>query len=102
MAIRTILGVTRDLGDLRPKLSKIESILGRVRDGTKDNTERVSTLSEEIAPIEDIEGKMRAHMRGYRSRKETQKRRKLKKKKSNPAASAGSSAKRWALAKTRN
>jgi hypothetical protein len=42
-------------------------------------------------------------MRGYRSRKETQKRRKLKKKKkSNPAASAGSSAKRWALANTKN
>ena len=58
------MGFTRDLGDLRPKLSKIESILGRVRDGTKDNTERVSTLSEEIAPIEDIEGKMRAYYEG--------------------------------------
>ena len=54
MAIRTILDFTRDLGDLRPKLSKIESILARFRDGMKDNKERVGTLSKEIAPIEDL------------------------------------------------
>ena len=54
MAIRMILGFTRDLGDLRPKLSKIESILARFRDGMKDNKERVGTLSKEIAPIEDL------------------------------------------------
>ena len=54
MAIRMILGFTCDLGDLRPKLSKIESILARFRDGMKDNKERVGTLSKEIAPIEDL------------------------------------------------
>jgi hypothetical protein len=78
MAIRTILGFTRDLGDLRPKLSKIESILGRVRDGTKDNTERVSTLSEEIAPIEDIEGKMRAHYEGIQEQERNAEKKKIK------------------------
>jgi hypothetical protein len=77
MAIRTILGFTRDLGDLRPKLSKIESILGRVRDGTKDNTERVSTLSEEIAPIEDIEGKMRAHYEGIQEQERNAEKKKI-------------------------
>ena len=71
------MGFTRDLGDLRPKLSKIESILGRVRDGTKDNTERVSTLSEEIAPIEDIEGKMRAHYEGIQEQERNAEKKKI-------------------------
>lgn len=61
MAIRTILGFTRDVADLRPKLSKIESTLDRIRDRMKDNKELVGTLSKEVAPIEDLEGKMRAH-----------------------------------------
>jgi predicted nucleic acid-binding Zn-ribbon protein len=61
MAIRTILGFTRDLADLRPKLSKIESTLDRIRDRMKDNKELVGTLSKEVAQIEDLEGKMRAH-----------------------------------------
>jgi hypothetical protein len=77
MAIRTILGFTRDLGDLRPKLSKIESILGRVRDGMKDNTERVSTLSEEIAPIEDLQGKMRAHYEGIQEQERNAEKKKI-------------------------
>ena len=77
MAIGTILGFTRDLGDLRPKLSKIESLLGRVRDGIKDNTERVSTLSEEIAPIEDIEGKMRAHYEGIQEQERNAEKKKI-------------------------
>ena len=77
MAIRTILGFTRDLGDLRPKLSKIESLLGRVRDGMKDNTERVSTLSEEIAPIEDLEGKMRAHYEGIQEQDRNEEKKKI-------------------------
>jgi hypothetical protein len=61
MAIRTILVFTRDVADLRPKLSKIESALDRTRDRMADNKELVSTLSKEVAPIEDLEGKMRAH-----------------------------------------
>ncbi len=61
MAIRTILVFTRDVADLRPKLSKIESALDRIRDRMADNKELVSTLSKEVAPIEDLEGKMRAH-----------------------------------------
>ena len=71
------MGFTRDLGDLRPKLSKIESILGRVRDGMKDNKERVSTLSEEIAPIEDLEGKMRAHYEGIQEQERNAEKKKI-------------------------
>ena len=77
MAIRTILGFTRDLGDLRPKLSKIESILDRIRDGMKDNKERVGTLSEQIAPIEDLEGKMRAHYEGIQEQDRNEEKRKI-------------------------
>ena len=61
MSIRTILGFTRDVGDLRPKLSKLENTLDRVRDGMKDNKDRVGILSKEVNPIQELEGKMRAH-----------------------------------------
>lgn len=61
MAIRTILGFTRDAGELRPKLSAIENTLDRIRSMMKDNKELVGSLSKEVAPIRDLEGKMRAH-----------------------------------------
>ena len=61
MAIRTILGFTRDIEDLRPKLFKIENTLERIRTVMKDNKERVGILSVEVAPIEDLEGRMRSH-----------------------------------------
>ena len=61
MSIRTILGFTRDIEDLRPKLFKIENTLERIRTEVKDNKERVGILSVEVAPIEDLEGRMRSH-----------------------------------------
>ena len=61
MSIRTILGFTRDIEDLRPKLFKIENTLERIRTVMKDNKERVGILSVEVAPIEDLEGRMRSH-----------------------------------------
>ena len=61
MSIRTILGFTRDIEDLRPKLFKIENTLERTLTGMKDNKERVGILSVEVAPIEDLEGRMRSH-----------------------------------------
>ena len=61
MAIRTILGFTRTVAELRPKLSQIENTLNRVREGMKENKELVDNLSTEVTPIRDLEGKMRGH-----------------------------------------
>ena len=77
MAIRTILVFTRDVADLRPKLSKIESALDRIRDRMADNKELVSTLSKEVAPIEDLEGKMRAHYEGLQEQERNAEKKKI-------------------------
>tara|TARA_A100001037_G_scaffold133379_1_gene121006 strand:- start:9 stop:506 length:498 start_codon:yes stop_codon:yes gene_type:complete len=61
MAIRTIMGFTRDVSELRPKLVQLENTHARLREALTNNKELVGNLSQEVEPIQDLEAKMRAH-----------------------------------------
>ena len=61
MVIRTIMGFTKDISELRPKLIQLENTLDRMRTTLTDSKELVGNLSQEVEPIQDLEGKMRAH-----------------------------------------
>ena len=61
VAIRTIMGFTRDVSELRPKLVQLENTHARLRETLTTNKELVGNLSQEVEPIHDLETKMRAH-----------------------------------------
>ena len=61
MAIRAIMGFTRDVSELRPKLVQLENTQARLRETLTTNKELVGNLSQEVEPIQDLETKMRAH-----------------------------------------
>lgn len=55
------MGFTKDISELRPKLIQLENTLDRMRTTLTDSKELVGNLSQEVEPIQDLEGKMRAH-----------------------------------------
>ena len=55
------MGFTKDVSELRPKLTQLENTLDRIRTTLTDNKELVGNLSQEVEPIQELERKMRAH-----------------------------------------
>ena len=55
------MGFTKDVSELRPKLIQLENTLDRMRATLTDNKELAANLSQKVEPIQDLEGKMRAH-----------------------------------------
>ena len=54
MAIRSIMGFTRDVSELRPKLVQLENTHARLREALTNNKELVGNLSQKVEPIQDL------------------------------------------------
>ncbi|MBT7914251.1 hypothetical protein HN588_10110 [Candidatus Bathyarchaeota archaeon] len=61
MGIRSTLHFSKGAADLRPKLNEVERALKKLRDGMGDRKKAVVELTQAVAPVKDIEARMRLY-----------------------------------------
>ena len=67
MAVRSILFFTREASGMAPKLMKLDSELGKYREGMGDKKKTVKELTEVVDPLREREGKLRNYYDGLKS-----------------------------------
>ena len=61
LSIGSIVSFSKDIGELQPKLTRVEHRLNRLYDGMEDSKSIVSELSELIHPLKEQE----SHLQSY-------------------------------------
>ena len=64
MAMRSIIHFSKEAATLRPRLAEADRELNKLREGMEDRRKAVKKLADQVAPIKELENKMRLYFEG--------------------------------------